>query len=78
MLPLTGSLYVKGKVADTQHLLVNIGTDYYVEVGGAGAPVRWAGIGGVMALLSSPKPSGCVQLAACCGHPSDLCLASAR
>jgi prefoldin alpha subunit len=40
MLPLTGSLYVKGKVADTQHLLVNIGTDYYVEVGGAVAPVR--------------------------------------
>jgi hypothetical protein len=32
LLPLTGSLYVKGKVADTQQLLVNIGTDYYVEV----------------------------------------------
>lgn len=46
MLPLTGSLYVKGKVADTQHLLVNIGTDYYVEVGGAVAPVRWEGIWG--------------------------------
>lgn len=32
LLPLTGSLYVKGKVADTQQLLVNIGTDYYVEM----------------------------------------------
>lgn len=33
MLPLTDSLYVKGKVANTEQLLVNIGTDYYVEVG---------------------------------------------
>lgn len=32
MLPLTGSLYVKGKVASTEQLLVNIGTDYFVEV----------------------------------------------
>lgn len=32
LLPLTGSLYVKGKVASTDQLLVNIGTDYYVEV----------------------------------------------
>lgn len=32
MLPLTSSLYVKGKVATTEHLLVNVGTDYYVEV----------------------------------------------
>jgi hypothetical protein len=29
---MTGSLYVKGKVASTDQLLVNIGTDYYVEV----------------------------------------------
>lgn len=32
MLPLTGSLYVKGKVASSEQLLVNIGTDYFVEV----------------------------------------------
>lgn len=32
LLPLTSSLYVKGKVADTEKVLVNIGTDYYVEV----------------------------------------------
>jgi hypothetical protein len=32
LLPLTESLYVKGKVANTEQLLVNIGTDYYVEV----------------------------------------------
>jgi len=32
LLPLTGSVYVKGKIANTEQLLVNIGTDYYVEV----------------------------------------------
>jgi hypothetical protein len=32
LLPLTQSLYVKGKVADTEKVMVNIGTDYYVEV----------------------------------------------
>eukprot|EP00878_Enallax_costatus_P004018 GHUV01004241.1.p2 GENE.GHUV01004241.1~~GHUV01004241.1.p2 ORF type:complete len:159 (+),score=48.47 GHUV01004241.1:656-1132(+) len=32
LLPLTSSLYVKGKVADTEKVLVNIGTDYYVEM----------------------------------------------
>lgn len=34
LLPLTQSLYVKGKVADTERVMVNIGTDYYVEVCG--------------------------------------------
>jgi hypothetical protein len=34
LLPLTSSLYVKGKVASTDTLLVNVGTDYYVEVCG--------------------------------------------
>lgn len=32
LLPLTSSLYVKGKVADTEKVLVNVGTDYYVEM----------------------------------------------
>jgi prefoldin subunit 5 len=32
LLPLTQSLYVKGKVAETEKVMVNIGTDYYVEV----------------------------------------------
>jgi hypothetical protein len=32
LLPLTQSLYVKGKVAETEKVIVNIGTDYYVEV----------------------------------------------
>lgn len=32
LLPLTSSVYVKGKVAETEKVLVNIGTDYYVEV----------------------------------------------
>lgn len=32
LLPLTSSLYVKGKLADTEKVLVNVGTDYFVEV----------------------------------------------
>lgn len=32
LLPLTSSLYVKGRVASPDKLLVNVGTDYYVEV----------------------------------------------
>eukprot|EP00775_Hariotina_reticulata_P004344 gene4344-4597_t len=32
LLPLTSSLYVKGKLADTEKVLVNIGTDYFVEM----------------------------------------------
>lgn len=32
LLPLTQSLYVKGKVADTERVMVSIGTDYYVEM----------------------------------------------
>lgn len=40
LLPLTSSLYVKGKLADTEKVLVNIGTDYFVEVRPA-ASSRW-------------------------------------
>eukprot|EP00879_Flechtneria_rotunda_P009308 GHRR01009745.1.p1 GENE.GHRR01009745.1~~GHRR01009745.1.p1 ORF type:complete len:159 (+),score=41.54 GHRR01009745.1:112-588(+) len=32
LLPLTNALYVKGKVAETEKVLVNIGTDYFVEM----------------------------------------------
>ena len=31
LVPLTGSLYVPGTLADTEHVLVDIGTGYYVE-----------------------------------------------
>lgn len=32
LLPLTESLYVTGEVADTQNVMVDIGTNYYVEM----------------------------------------------
>jgi Prefoldin subunit len=32
LLPLTPSLYVKGTLANTERVLVNVGTDYFVEV----------------------------------------------
>ena len=31
LVPLTSSLYVPGKLADTEHVLVDIGTGFYVE-----------------------------------------------
>jgi len=31
MVPLTGSMYVKGKVIDTKSFIINIGTGYYVK-----------------------------------------------
>jgi prefoldin alpha subunit len=31
LVPLTGSLYVPGTIADTQRVIVDIGTGYYVE-----------------------------------------------
>ena len=31
LVPLTSSLYVPGKVADTEHVIVDIGTGFYVE-----------------------------------------------
>ena len=31
MVPLTSSLYVPGKLADEQHVLVDVGTGFYVE-----------------------------------------------
>lgn len=34
MLPLTSSLYVSGEVSEVEKVLVDIGTGYYVEVGG--------------------------------------------
>jgi prefoldin alpha subunit len=33
LLPLTSSLYVPGELASKEHILVDIGTGYYVEVG---------------------------------------------
>lgn len=30
-MPLTSSLYVPGRLADTEHVLVDIGTGFYVE-----------------------------------------------
>jgi hypothetical protein len=32
LLPLTSSLYVRGSLEDTENVLVNVGTGYYVEV----------------------------------------------
>ena len=32
LVPLTQSLYVPGELADTDHVLVDIGTGYFVEV----------------------------------------------
>ena len=31
LVPLTNSLYVPGKLADTDHVIVDIGTGYYVK-----------------------------------------------
>ena len=31
LVPLTSSLYVPGKLADTEHVLVDVGTGFYVE-----------------------------------------------
>lgn len=31
LVPLTSSLYVPGKLADTKHVLVDVGTGFYVE-----------------------------------------------
>lgn len=31
LVPLTNSLYVPGKLADTEHVIVDIGTGYYVK-----------------------------------------------
>ncbi len=41
LVPLTQSLYVPGELADTNHVLVDIGTGYFVEVRGI---VRTLGI----------------------------------
>ncbi len=39
LLPLTQSLYVNGKIACTDKVLIDIGTGYFVEVGQRGACV---------------------------------------
>jgi prefoldin alpha subunit len=31
LVPLTNSLYVKGRLADPDHVLVDVGTGFYVE-----------------------------------------------
>ena len=31
LVPLTNSLYVPGKLSDTEHVIVDIGTGYYVK-----------------------------------------------
>lgn len=31
LVPLTSSLYVPGKLADTEHVIVDVGTGFYVE-----------------------------------------------
>ncbi|KAB0802638.1 hypothetical protein PPYR_04824 [Photinus pyralis] len=37
LVPLTGSMYVPGKLADTKHVIIDIGTGYYAEQDIAGA-----------------------------------------
>lgn len=49
-------MYVKGKIANTEQLLVNIGTDYYVEVSTAYA-----------AIVEGASEQGCTHNLACCG-----------
>lgn len=43
MVPLTTSLYVPGTLSDTQNVLVDIGTGYYVEKSAAEAEAFYAG-----------------------------------
>lgn len=64
LLPLTGSLYVKGKVANTEQLLVNIGTDYYVEVGRAVQAAHAQAVGRNQCVGLSQ----CVAVHVCCPH----------
>lgn len=62
LLPLTGSLYVKGKVANTEQLLVNIGTDYFVEVG----------VPTCSSLLRTTRQLGCPSLACMLSARTDV------
>lgn len=42
LVPLTSSLYVKGRLTDREHVLVDVGTGYYVEkVGVIYLLVQW-------------------------------------
>ena len=43
LVPLTSSLYVPGKLADTEHVLVDIGTGFYVEKTTADAQTFYTG-----------------------------------
>ena len=42
-MPLTSSLYVPGKLADTEHVIVDVGTGFYVEKTTADAEKFYAG-----------------------------------
>ncbi len=43
LVPLTSSLYVPGKIADTEHVIVDVGTGFYVEKGTADAQTFYNG-----------------------------------
>jgi prefoldin alpha subunit len=43
LVPLTSSLYVPGKLADTEHVLVDVGTGFYVEKSTADAQTFYNG-----------------------------------
>lgn len=43
LVPLTSSLYVPGKLADTEHVLVDVGTGFYVEKSTADAQTFYDG-----------------------------------
>ncbi len=50
LVPLTSSLYVKGRLADREHVLVDVGTGYYVEkVGWKKYTYLYLGIRGLVA-----------------------------
>jgi len=42
LVPLTTSLYVKGRLADPDRVIVDVGTGFYVEKVGAFS-IRWLG-----------------------------------
>lgn len=57
LVPLTNSLYVPGKLADLEHVIVDVGTGYYVK------KVCWHLLGLVwyLTLSREPEPPRCSE-----------------
>lgn len=62
LVPLTTSLYVPGKLADTENVIVDVGTGFYVEK-----------VCGHVVLASSKQPSA-MDSSNLSGTPLDLCV----